>query len=115
MQTPAGCATPHLPTQTDTHMVKEGMIKGFTPRRIVTGHDSDGMSFVTSDSCVPVGGDTAGGAGASGQQQGLWAVGLRGGVRAWPQGWAAAQRGGPRHVRLLAVRHPPLASAAELG
>ena len=25
--------------------VKEGMIKGFTPRRIVTGHDSDGMSW----------------------------------------------------------------------
>ena len=54
--------------------VKEGMIKGFTPRRIVTGHDSDGMSFVTSDSCVPVGGDTAGrgraGAACGGQQQG---------------------------------------------
>ena len=28
------------------------MIAGFTPRRIVTGHDDDGMSYVTSDSCA---------------------------------------------------------------
>jgi hypothetical protein len=34
-------------------IMKEGMIKGFKPRRIVTGHDAEGFSVISSDSVGP--------------------------------------------------------------